>query len=360
MKMDIVAGSGNDSFYTPPYAIKPIQKYLDENPKFRKIWCPFDTEESNFVKMLSQNHEVLYSHIDMGMDFFKMNPPENCDAIVSNPPYSCLTPDHEVFTKSGWKKISDIGVGEEVLSVSLEREISWDIVKGTVCRDASENVYEFESEFISQKVTGDHRMFSCDMDGKLNLNKNGDLMTAKDILDSNLLAYHPTCFSAKDKQIVYDIVNIFAAYSEIRIREYDSSKYDLVISDFSRTYGKPTIEMYHGKVYCLTLTNNSVFLVRRHGKVSFTGNCKTEVLERLFSLKIPFAMLVGVVGLFESQKRFSMFRDNSFEIMYMNKRISYFKDYGDPKPSLNPPFSSVYLCSGILPKQIVFEEIEKK
>lgn len=29
---------------------------------------------------------------------------------------------------------------------------------------------------------------------------------------------------------------------------------------------------------------------------------KGEVLERLFNIGIPFAMLVGVVGLFESQK----------------------------------------------------------
>lgn len=86
---------------------------------------------------------------------------------------------------------------------------------------------------------------------------------------------------------------------------------------------------------------------------------KTEVFERLFGLGKPFAMLVGVVGLFESQKRFEMFRDNTFEIMYLNRRVSYMQDYelGDCK--LNPPFSSVYLCSGLLPQQIVFEEIVK-
>lgn len=28
MKMDKVAGSGNDEFYTPEYAIKPLLKYL--------------------------------------------------------------------------------------------------------------------------------------------------------------------------------------------------------------------------------------------------------------------------------------------------------------------------------------------
>lgn len=28
MKMDIVANSGNDEFYTPLYAIEPIKKYI--------------------------------------------------------------------------------------------------------------------------------------------------------------------------------------------------------------------------------------------------------------------------------------------------------------------------------------------
>ena len=86
---------------------------------------------------------------------------------------------------------------------------------------------------------------------------------------------------------------------------------------------------------------------------------KTEVFERLFALGKPFAMLVGVVGLFESQKRFSMFRDNKFEIMYLNKRVSFFEDYDDQQPALNPPFSSVYLASNMLPDRIVFEEIDK-
>ena len=87
---------------------------------------------------------------------------------------------------------------------------------------------------------------------------------------------------------------------------------------------------------------------------------KTEVLLHLFKLDKPFAMLVGVVGIFESQTRFEMFRDNKFEILYFNRRIDYFNSYEEIKPSKNPPFSSVYICSKILPKQIVFREIDKK
>lgn len=87
---------------------------------------------------------------------------------------------------------------------------------------------------------------------------------------------------------------------------------------------------------------------------------KTEVLERLFELGKPFAMLIGVVGLFESQRRFEMFRDNDWEIMYLNRRVSFMKDFTSGKTALNLPFSSVYITHDILPKQVVFEEIDKK
>jgi len=171
MKMDKVAGSGFDEFYTPEYAVKPIMKYIKPNST---IWCPFDTDKSHFVKMLTtEGHKVISSHLEDGIDFFKHE--EECDYIISNPPYSL----------------------------------------------------------------------------------------------------------------------------------------------------------------------------------------KNEVFERLFQLGKPFAMLVGVVGIFESQKRFEMFRDNTLEVLYMNKRISYFKNYEEQKPSANPPFSSVYICSGMLPKQIMFDEIDK-
>lgn len=67
MKMDLVAGSGNDEFYTPGYAIDPIIKYIK---KPAKVWCPFDTEESQFVKKLRQNgNTVIATHIKDGNDF---------------------------------------------------------------------------------------------------------------------------------------------------------------------------------------------------------------------------------------------------------------------------------------------------
>lgn len=164
--------SKHDEYYTPIYAIKPIEKYLKRKSI---IWCPFDTENSYYVRYFKeQGHKVIYTHIWNGQDFFKIVIPE-CDYIISNPPFSL----------------------------------------------------------------------------------------------------------------------------------------------------------------------------------------KYEILDRLFKLKIPFAMLVGDMGLFGSKRRFTMFKDNKFEIMYFDKRVSYLNEFGEQVPSINPPFSSVYICSGILPKQIMFEEINK-
>ncbi len=88
---------------------------------------------------------------------------------------------------------------------------------------------------------------------------------------------------------------------------------------------------------------------------------KTDVLKRLFEIGMPFAMLCGIVGLFEGE-RFNLFKENDFEIMYFNKRIDYFKDYSHQKETTikGIPYSSVYICHHILPKQIVFEELDKR
>jgi len=171
--MDKVAGSGNDEFYTPEYAVEPLFPYISTQAV---IWCPFDTEDSHFVKMFrARGNKVIATHLDNGQDFFTYTPDEHYDYIISNPPYSL----------------------------------------------------------------------------------------------------------------------------------------------------------------------------------------KNEVFERLFALKAKFAMLVGVVGLFESQRRFGIFRDNDFDIMYLNKRISFFKSFVEQKPSINPPFSSVYIARGLFSNRIVFAEVNK-
>lgn len=75
----------SDEKYTPRYAVLPIIKYL---PRKTKVWCPFDTEHSEFVLALKENgFKVIHTHIYTGQDFFEYEP-EHWDVIVSNPPFS--------------------------------------------------------------------------------------------------------------------------------------------------------------------------------------------------------------------------------------------------------------------------------
>ena len=86
-KIDFAKKKGlTDEWYTPESAIMPILQHL---PCGSIVWCPFDKEESNFVKVLRENgYTVECSHIDNeDEDFFNYEPFE-WDIIVSNPPYS--------------------------------------------------------------------------------------------------------------------------------------------------------------------------------------------------------------------------------------------------------------------------------
>ena len=92
---DILYSKGNnDECYTPEYAVRPILKHL-KNFALNKIggvitvWCPFDKEESNFVKLLKESwYKVIFSHIDNWQDFYNYEPKEHFDIIISNPPFT--------------------------------------------------------------------------------------------------------------------------------------------------------------------------------------------------------------------------------------------------------------------------------
>jgi len=69
--------------------------------KDKIIWCPFDKEDSQFVKVLSENgFNVIYSHIEEDKDFLTYEP-ENWDIIISNPPYK--------DKRKYWERALDLG-----------------------------------------------------------------------------------------------------------------------------------------------------------------------------------------------------------------------------------------------------------
>jgi hypothetical protein len=84
-KKVMFASGGGDEAYTPAYGVTPILKYI---PKNARVWCPFDTKESEFVKQIGRQNLVIATHISTGQDFLTYNPDFEWDVIVSNPPFT--------------------------------------------------------------------------------------------------------------------------------------------------------------------------------------------------------------------------------------------------------------------------------
>ena len=94
--------SKSDEYYTPAYAVQVILPFLKARG-FKHVWCPFDKECSEFVRILKgEDFNVTFGHIETGQDFFNYNhPPVNVDCVVSNPPFSKRTAIFEELFKFG-------------------------------------------------------------------------------------------------------------------------------------------------------------------------------------------------------------------------------------------------------------------
>lgn len=77
---------GGDEQYTPKHWVELLLPYI-QHLNDKTIRCPFDREDSQFVKVLQENwFKVVYSHLDYWQDFLTYEP-EQRDVIISNPPY---------------------------------------------------------------------------------------------------------------------------------------------------------------------------------------------------------------------------------------------------------------------------------
>lgn len=79
-----------DHVATPRWVVENIYNLINIQ-NFNSIWFPFNNYDSHF-KLYADELKLKYkaTHIfdDCGNDFFKTEPPQNCDLLISNPPFS--------------------------------------------------------------------------------------------------------------------------------------------------------------------------------------------------------------------------------------------------------------------------------
>lgn len=85
---------------------------------------------------------------------------------------------------------------------------------------------------------------------------------------------------------------------------------------------------------------------------------RDAVFRRMYELELPFALIMNNNGLFDSKTRFELFKKNNFELLIPKGRMRFFDETMEAKNS--PNFQSIYVCNGILEKQIEFCNMEIK
>lgn len=83
-----------------------------------------------------------------------------------------------------------------------------------------------------------------------------------------------------------------------------------------------------------------------------------RILTRLYEWNIPFAMVWTTQRLFDSRFRMQI-AEGGCEVLFLYPRIAFLSGEGKDKYR-RPNFQSCYWCRGILPKQILFAEIEQE
>lgn len=80
----------DDEFYTPRCSVEELYDEIHDFVKDKVIWFPFDTEESEYVKVAKERgYNYVCTHLWNGQDFYDdRSVPEKFDIIISNPPFS--------------------------------------------------------------------------------------------------------------------------------------------------------------------------------------------------------------------------------------------------------------------------------
>ena len=82
-----------DEQYSPRYIVEPLIPYIKKlSEKLNRrviVWCPADTKESNYYKVLSEQPflKIVPTHISTGQDFYTLEPDFEFDCIITNPPF---------------------------------------------------------------------------------------------------------------------------------------------------------------------------------------------------------------------------------------------------------------------------------
>lgn len=216
----------------------------------------------------------------------------------------CLTPDHEVLTRGGWKPIGNVTFEDRVATLD-NGKLLYEKPVNVWNYDYDGQVVHFRSPEVDQLVTGNHRMW-VSIDGR-----GFDYCQARDLVhtpanfkksalwSSPGLTVYPDRIGERMPDWVFELSPLkarellrdlpmhgtFEYVSDIQqlclhagwaanVEEYPKGWRAVLTKNEPTVFGG-TLYNYIGKVHCLEVPSG-VFYVRRNGLATWTGNSRDQ------------------------------------------------------------------------------------
>lgn len=199
---------------------------------------------------------------------------------------SCQLADTQILTEKGWKYITDVEVGENILTVTKEKKIEIKPILRKIAEPYKGRLIHLKGRFIDIKVTPNHKFPILDRYG----NWKG-FFTAQDILDKNIPEQDSSFFFKTEELSNKDFI-----YDGSEDKTFNFNTFSLSNEELS------TIEEdYDGMVYCVEVENHTFYTMCNNGKCLWSGNSSTlsghDVTHRILDLRWKGRTLVGEMKL---------------------------------------------------------------
>jgi len=237
----------------------------------------------------------------------------------------CLSPDHEVLTRNGWKAIDKVEMSDEIASLVEDQLVYQSPINVYHYPEYNGRMYRIKNRMIDLNVTANHRMYVAHQ------GKEYDFAKAEDIVGKQVMYKRDAewnapefdlgssveysnkvlpewCFQLSSKQSRIMIDEIFsgnsrlclstdsdkfadqimqlclhAGWSANKLVDVEKNRIELVLfklgNDPAVNNGEEGEEEelydYCGSVHCVEVPGN-VFMVRRNGKPVWTGNSRAS------------------------------------------------------------------------------------
>lgn len=173
----------------------------------------------------------------------------------------CYTPSAMVLTKDGWKIISHVREGEEVVTLNTENGmVEYQAVTYVTNYLYEGEIVRLKGEDIDDEVTQNHSFPIYDENGEFYAFKTAAALNAR-IVEGQSNKFIPKMVIEDEDVILFNL--------DENGGRYDA---DMAFISLDKNATEISLEPYSGHVYCIEVPNH-VFYVRQNGKSHWTKNC---------------------------------------------------------------------------------------